>query len=87
MKYIRTVDNNDKHEIFVFPNSVNHDVMAEALAMMKNQTHGNWQRVFREPVSAGFVNAIGQCYGESETLGLESMDWDTELVRKQMGIK
>jgi len=86
MKYIRTVSEQDVEEIFLFPDTVNHDAMAEVLMYIKNQTHGNWERVMRTPISAGFVSADGNCYGESETLGLESMpEDDTELLRKTYG--
>ena len=82
MKYICTEDSEGTKEIFVFPNSVNHDCMAEALQGIKNQTHGNWRRVYRAPISAGFTD--GQtCFGESETLGLISEESDTELLSKQ----
>lgn len=84
MKYICTVDNDSKMEIFTFPRSVNHDAMAEALEGIKNQTHGNWERVYRIPLSAGFVDSNGNCFGTSETLGLESrMTEDTKLLADQ----
>jgi len=80
LKYICTIDEDDKREIFTFPRSVNHDAMAEALDGIRDQTHGNWRRIFRVPVSAGFVDAYGNCYGNSETLGLESQEEDTKLL-------
>jgi len=73
----------NNEEIFTFPDTVNHDCMAEVLGRIKNQTHGNWQRVFREPVSAGLVDENGICYGESETLGLSSREEDTAILRAQ----
>lgn len=85
MKYIvmETFGADSVEEIFLFPNSVNHDCMAEVLSRIKNQTWGDWKRIGRMPVSAGFVNAEGTCYGESESLGLESRpSEDTELLRK-----
>lgn len=83
MKYICMI-NGDKQEIFTFPRTVNHDAMAEVLGSIKNQTHGDWRRVFREPVSAGFVDGKGNCYGESESMGLESREEDTHLLAKQI---
>ena len=84
MKYITTEQKNGKLEIFTFPDSVNHDCMAEAIRKMRNQTFGNWERVGRIPLSAGFVNASGICLGESESLGLVSRgDKDTSLLRLQ----
>ena len=71
-------------EVFTFPSNVNHDAMAEVLGCIKNHTHGNWKRVFREPISAGFVNANGDCFGKSETLNLDSrMETDSNLLAEQ----
>jgi len=81
MKYIRTESENGTHEIFIFPKSIDHDAMMEALSRIKNQTHGPWERVLREPVSAGFVDANGACYGESISIGLASDKSDTELLK------
>lgn len=84
MKYIRTTNEEGEDEIFTFPDTVNHDCMAEALELIRNQTYGNWSRVLRKPVSAGFIDAGGNCHGVSESLGLESLgDEDTELLRNQ----
>ncbi len=83
MKYICTDDGEGKQEIFTFPRTVNHDAMAEVLGHIKNQTHGNWKRVFRAPISAGFVDIHGNCIGASETLGLKSRPEDTALLAKQ----
>lgn len=71
MKYIVTEDENGVEEIFMFPKEVNHDCMMEMLARIKNQTWGDWHRVFRKAVSAGFTDGI-ICWGESETLGIKS---------------
>ena len=83
MKYIRTIDDKGNEEIFTFPDTVNHDCMMESLSGIKNSTWGNWERVYREPVSAGFVTD-GFCNGLSETLGLTSGgDRDTNLLNSQ----
>ncbi len=80
MKYIVMSDEDGKEEIFIFPKSVNHDCMAEAISRIKNQTWGNWVRVWRTTVSAGFVSD-GVCSGYSETLGLKSRgDQDSQLI-------
>ena len=85
MKYIVTEDKNGKREIFTFPKSVDHDCMAEMLGHIKNQTGGNWERVRRQPISAGFVTPDNVCYGESYTLNLESWgEKDTELLLEQL---
>lgn len=71
MKYIVTKDEDGKEEIFIFPKSVNHDCMMEVLQRIRDQSYGRWNRVYREPVSAGFVSG-GVCSGHSETLKLQS---------------
>ena len=82
MKYIVTVTETDKEELFVFNESINHDCMAEVLNRIKNTTHGNWVRVRRKPIAAGFINSVGMCYGRSETLNLDSRgDVDTLLFK------
>lgn len=83
MKYIVTVTPDGQEEVFIFPNSVDHDAMAEVLGCIKNQTEDPWERVRREPVSAGFVDQSANCYGESITLKLESRPEDTFLVQLQ----
>jgi hypothetical protein len=79
MKYIVTKDENDIREIFIFPETVNHDVMAENITRMRNKTWGDWKRLTRTPISAGFVNQSG-VYGKSETLGLVSCKSDNQLL-------
>lgn len=83
MKFITTVDDEGKEELFLFNRSINHDAMAEVLGYIKNQTGGNWKRVRRKPVAAGFVDASGKCHGKSETLGLKSRPEDTKLLATQ----
>ena len=83
MKYICTISDYGE-EVFTFPSSVNHDAMAEVLDRIKNHTHGDWKRVMRTPISAGFVDSKGHCFGKSETLGLESRKTeDTKLLASQ----
>jgi hypothetical protein len=84
MKYIVTerLTGDHEEEIFIFPNSVDHDCMAEMLGRIKNQSWGNWERVPRVPISAGFVDPFGTCFGRSETLDLDSREADTELLEK-----
>ena len=71
MKYIVTKSEYGKEELFMFPESVNHDVFAQAVARLKNQSHGNWQRIDRDVISAGFTDGK-KCSGRSETLNLDS---------------
>jgi len=79
MKYIVTENEEGEREIFVFPRSVPHNAFAEVVAGIRNQTHGNWRRIRRKPVSAGFVDG-GRCHGRSESLHLKSRPEDTELL-------
>lgn len=83
MKYIVTRTEEGREDIFVFPSEIHHDAMAEMIGRIKNQTHGNWKRIQRTPVSAGFVGPNFTCYGRSETLNLDSRPQDTELMRAQ----
>ena len=83
MKYICTERLDGREEIFIFPDDIDHDAMAEALGRIKDQTHSNWKRVFRKPVSAGFVDSKGTCFGQSVTLGLDSRRKDSELLAEQ----
>ena len=79
MKYIVTEHEDFGKEIFIFPKTVNHDVMMENISHMRNRTHGSWKRIDRTPVSAGFV-VDGRCTGKSESLHLASKPEDTELL-------
>ena len=83
MKYITTETDEGTREVFVFPNTINHDAYAESMYRLRNQTHGDWRRIERTPVSAGFINSDGECYGRSESLNLESHEGDTEIFRSQ----
>lgn len=72
MKYIRFDDAQDT--IVVFPNHINHRVMARSM--------GNVPLL-----SAGFVqinNESVECYGESVGLELSSLDDDSRILHKQI---
>ena len=71
MKYIVTKDENGKEEIFIFSKAINHDCFAEAVSRIRDQSHGQWRRIDREPIAAGFTDGK-QCLGRSETLNLDS---------------
>lgn len=83
LKYICTKDPDRMLEIFSFPMSVNHDTFAEAIRGIKNQMTGNWERIYRTPVSAGFISSKGVCFGKSITLELKSKEEDTTLLKAQ----
>lgn len=80
MKYIATKQEDGTEEIFIFPMDVNHDCMAEVLSGIRNQTWGDWKRIRRNPISAGFIEG-GQCVGGSETLQLKARPEDTSLLK------
>jgi len=80
MKYIVTKQKDGTKEIFIFSDSIHHDCMAELLCHIKDQTDGQWKRIYREPISAGFIKD-GKCVGESETLSLVSDPTDTLLIK------
>lgn len=72
MKYIVTRrEDNGKEEFFMFPRSVHHDCMAEMISRIKNQSGGDWRRICRKPIAAGFTDGK-HCTGMSETLNLKS---------------
>ena len=68
MKYIVTANENGDEEIFIFSKKINHDCMAESLISIKDQSWGNWECIYRYPISAGFTDGK-ECWGRSETLG------------------
>lgn len=79
MKYIVTKNEEEVEEIFIFPESVHHDCMAEILDCIRNQSWGNWRRVGRKAISAGFIKG-GLCTGRSESLSLSSRPQDSLLL-------
>lgn len=84
MKYVVTVNANGREELFVFPKHIDHDRFAEVLSGIRTGNEWDWERMYREPISAGFV-MDGVCFGESITLGLKSRkEEDTALLQKQM---
>lgn len=85
MKFITTQSPDGTEDIFLFPRDIHHDAMAEVLARIKNQTHGQWRRVSRTPVAAGFVTN-GVCYGRSETLKLAARNKDTQILGAAPGL-
>lgn len=78
MKYVVVQCEEAGEQLFVFPHSVDHDEFTSVLSCIK--TGGvRWVRPIRMPVSAGFTDGQ-QCYGCSETLGLEARPEDTALL-------
>ncbi|AND75145.1 hypothetical protein pf16_222 [Pseudomonas phage pf16] len=84
MKYIVMMEDlTAKETIVIFDESINHDCMAEVVGRIKNQTWGDWRRVFRTPVAAGFTDGV-KCWGMSETLNLSSRgEEDAKLIKSR----
>ncbi len=84
MKYIVTKRQDGTEELFVFPKSIHHRDMAEAVEMLREHDRYNpdkWTWIQRQPVSAGFVEN-GKCVGNSESLQLVSRPEDTVLLSR-----
>ena len=85
MKYICTKSEAGEEEIFLFPDTINHDDMADSLQSIKMSDGRSWIRIYRKPISAGFIDKSLRCFGRSETLGLKSrVDIDTVLLKRLM---
>lgn len=80
MKYVVVKAEGGDEQIFIFPKQIDHDAFAEVLSHIKTGGR-NWRREYREPVSAGFTDGT-ECYGRSETLGLNSRSVDTKLLKQ-----
>jgi len=80
-KYVVVQPEGGQEQIFIFPKSVNHDDFADIVSNIKEGDGRNWTRPYRKPISAGFTDGE-RCYGHSETLGLESRQVDTALLRE-----
>ena len=86
MKFV-TLNLLGEDSIILFPKSIAHKEMVEAVRFMKVEDgRGQWSRDFvdLEVVSAGFVTESGNCYGRSESLNVDSRpEKDTELLQSQ----
>lgn len=81
MKYVVVDSEEAGEQMFIFPKTINHNRVAEILDYIKHGDDRNWERIYREPVSAGFITD-GKCHGKSETLGLPSRSIDTEIYQR-----
>ena len=85
MKYIVVILDGQEH-LFVFPRTVDHDHMAEAIGMIRFGGARNWVRSYMDAdiVGAGFIDN-GVCHGRSETLDIKSRnERDTALLAATM---
>ena len=81
MKYVVVRSPNFGEQLVVFPSTINHDAMAEALSLIRHGPLRNWTRPDRLPISAGFTDGLN-CYGRSESLNLDSrIPADTLLLK------
>lgn len=81
MKYIVTLCEDGKEDIFIFSERIHHDCMMEALQGIRNQSWGEWGRKYREPIAAGFTDGA-KCWGHSETLDIGSRGQADEVLIK-----
>ena len=82
LKYV-VLTPNDKEMIFIFPTSIDHDRFVETMESMRYGSRGNWERLYPNPISAGFTDGK-TCFGRSETLNLDSRkEIDSFLLRSQ----
>lgn len=82
MKYIVTTNvETDEEEIFIFSEKIHHDCFAEFVGHYKTQRGGDWKRVKRQPISAGFTDGV-KCWGRSETLKLQCREGKDEALIK-----
>lgn len=79
MKYIVTKQRDGTEEIFIFSRFIDHDSMADAISSIRDEWLGEWGKVEREPISAGFIEE-GRCVGMSESLSLQSRSKDDLLL-------
>lgn len=79
MKYVVLKVEEEEEKIFIFDKSINHDSFAEVQSYIKVGEGYNWEREFREVISAGFTDGV-TCYGASETLGVTARVEDTALL-------
>ena len=79
MKYV-VVSSELGQQLFIFPKSINHNDFAEVLSHIRHEKGVSWERVYKEPVSAGFTDGV-TCYGKSESLSLKSSPNDTALLK------
>jgi hypothetical protein len=81
MKYVVVSSPEYGEQLVMFPKSINHNAMVESLSRIRYGTAQDWQRVYAEPVSAGFTDGIN-CYGRSESLHLDARPGlDTALLK------
>lgn len=81
MKYVVVSSEKQGEQLFVFPKNVTHQSFAEILSKIRHGEGRNWERIFREPISAGFTDGV-KCYGRSESLDLASRPEDTALLQR-----
>lgn len=81
MKYLVLLADDGAQDVVIFPGALGHKAVAEAVALIRDKTFGNWRRVRRAPVSAGLVDAQWVCSGGSDELGLQAGAQDAEVMR------
>ena len=81
MKYVVFASTELGEQLVVFPCSINHNAMAEAVQGIRHGPAHDRQRVRAVPVAAGFTDGLN-CYGRSESLNLDSRrEVDTFMLK------
>ena len=83
MKYIVTKDGLGQDRIFIFSKTVNHDCFKQVVNDFVNDDDMG-QDSYMRVISAGFTD-LKTCYGRSETLNLDSLSEDTDLLLHFLG--
>ena len=71
MKYVVTKTKDGPEQIFIFEKDIDHDRFYEVLSYIKEGHDRDWNREFRELISAGFTDGK-TCWGKSESLNKDS---------------
>ena len=86
MKYVVTKTQDGPEQIFIFEKSIDHHRFYEVLSYIKEGHVRDWNREFRELISAGFTDGK-ICWGKSETLNKNSRPKEDTILLQTSGKK
>lgn len=84
MKYVVTKTQNGPEQIFIFEKSIDHGRFYEVLSYIKEGHGRDWNREFRELISAGFTDGK-ICWGRSESLNKDSRPKEDTILLQISG--
>ena len=84
MKYVVTKTKDGPEQIFIFEKDIDHDRFYEVLSYIKEGHVRDWNREFRELISAGFTDGK-ICWGKSETLKKNSRPKEDTILLQTSG--